>query len=286
MELSALSVTCTHVFSQSDFDRFAALSGDDNPIHVDPTFAATTRFGRTVAHGMLLYGIISSAIERHLPGLTPVEQALIFPAPTFTDTLMTIRLQAAAAPTADGLVSLTAQMAGPDGVVTCEGETLLSSGAGRDHPKMLDDHLDCSADAFSDYKGLRLGQQAAVERAFTPADLAEYAALTGYHSAPAHAGTTVPGSLLGGLFSYLLGTRLPGRGTNWLKQRLHFARPAYVGEKMTAVVTIQRLRPEKGLVNLETICTNPAGEIVCQGQALVLALDVAEDQIEGDLPMT
>jgi acyl dehydratase len=44
-------------FTQAEFDAFARLSGDDNPIHVDPEFSARTRFGRTVAHGMLLYGV-------------------------------------------------------------------------------------------------------------------------------------------------------------------------------------------------------------------------------------
>ena len=44
------------------FDRFARLSGDDNPIHVDPAFSARTRFGRTVAHGMLLYGRVWAMI--------------------------------------------------------------------------------------------------------------------------------------------------------------------------------------------------------------------------------
>ena len=49
------SAIAERVFSQSDFDRFAALSGDDNPIHVNPEFAARSRFGRPVCHGMLLY---------------------------------------------------------------------------------------------------------------------------------------------------------------------------------------------------------------------------------------
>jgi acyl dehydratase len=79
---------------------------------------------------------------------------------------------------------------------------------------------------------------------------------------------------LGGLFSFLLGTRLPGRGTNWLKQRLVFPRPAYPGQEITARVEITRLRPEKELVNLRTTCTNPQGEIICDGEALVLVKDL------------
>ena len=39
--------TLEHAFAQDDFNRFAALSGDANPIHVDAAFAARTRFGPT-----------------------------------------------------------------------------------------------------------------------------------------------------------------------------------------------------------------------------------------------
>src|SRR5688500_2787 len=44
--------------SQAEFDLFARISGDNNPIHVDPEFSARTRFGRTVSHGMLLYTVL------------------------------------------------------------------------------------------------------------------------------------------------------------------------------------------------------------------------------------
>jgi len=74
-----------HTFSQEDFDRIAVLSGDDNPIHVDPDFAAKTRFKKTVAHGMLLYGMVSRVIGDFVPGGIPIEQELMFPAPTYTD---------------------------------------------------------------------------------------------------------------------------------------------------------------------------------------------------------
>jgi acyl dehydratase len=70
------------VLTQSDFDAFAELSGDDNPIHVDEDFSARTRFGRTVAHGMLLGTVLRGMLERLVPGGRQVAQKLMFPAPT------------------------------------------------------------------------------------------------------------------------------------------------------------------------------------------------------------
>jgi 3-hydroxybutyryl-CoA dehydratase len=119
-------------------------------------------------------------------------------------------------------------------------------------------------------KGLAIGQTASDTRTFTEQDLAEYAAL----AAKSSQSDIVPGPLLGGMFSCLLGTRLPGRGTNWLKQKFAFPAPAHVGEEITATVEIIRLRPEKDLVNLRTVCANPAGVIVCEGEALVLVKDL------------
>lgn len=125
-------------------------------------------------------------------------------------------------------------------------------------------------------KGLRIGQSASISRTFTVEDVAAYRRLSGdaglgFGSDDADA---VPGPLLGGMFSDLLGTTLPGRGTNWLKQSLHFPRPGRLDETITATVEIIRLRPEKELVNLRTTCVNPAGEPVCTGEALVLVRDL------------
>ena len=48
--------------SQEKIDRYARASGDFNPIHVDPTFAARTPFGGTIAHGMLLLAYLSEML--------------------------------------------------------------------------------------------------------------------------------------------------------------------------------------------------------------------------------
>jgi 3-hydroxybutyryl-CoA dehydratase len=49
----------TVVVTQETVRRYAEASGDYNPIHLDPGFAATTPFGVTIAHGMLLLAYVS-----------------------------------------------------------------------------------------------------------------------------------------------------------------------------------------------------------------------------------
>ncbi|MGQ9572442.1 MAG: MaoC family dehydratase [Dehalococcoidia bacterium] len=57
-ELPSLART----LSQEKIDRYARASGDFNPIHVDPVFAAQTPFGGTIAHGMLLLAYLSGML--------------------------------------------------------------------------------------------------------------------------------------------------------------------------------------------------------------------------------
>ena len=49
----------TKTITQEKVNRYAEASGDHNPLHVDPAFAATTQFGGAIAHGMLVLGYIS-----------------------------------------------------------------------------------------------------------------------------------------------------------------------------------------------------------------------------------
>lgn len=83
--MSPAATTLERTFSQSDFDRFARLSGDDNPIHTDPEFSARTHFGRTVAHGLLLCSVLRGLVEEVAPGAELLEKSVMFSAPTFAD---------------------------------------------------------------------------------------------------------------------------------------------------------------------------------------------------------
>jgi acyl dehydratase len=85
--------------SAADIAAFAEISGDHDPVHVDADFAARTAFGRIIAHGALVMGLLSTtasmisrlSVERGSPG-TPVSAGydrIRFTRPVFAgDTLM------------------------------------------------------------------------------------------------------------------------------------------------------------------------------------------------------
>ena len=63
--------TIEKVVTQDQIEKYAHASGDFNPIHIDHEFAATTQFGGTIAHGMMVAATISemmaAAFERNWP---------------------------------------------------------------------------------------------------------------------------------------------------------------------------------------------------------------------------
>ncbi len=52
----------------SDVVGFARLSGDDNPLHLCDVYAADTRFGQRIAHGLYTASLISAVLGTRLPG--------------------------------------------------------------------------------------------------------------------------------------------------------------------------------------------------------------------------
>jgi acyl dehydratase len=119
-------LTIERTLTQADFDAFARLSGDANPIHVDPEFAARTRFGRTVSHGALLYSILRGLIEQLAPGARQLRQHVTFPAPTFADEPMRFTVRIVSTST-DGIEFEIEAVRIADGTVTCVGESLVET---------------------------------------------------------------------------------------------------------------------------------------------------------------
>jgi acyl dehydratase len=110
--------------TQAEFDAFARLSGDDNPIHVDPEFSARTRFGRTVSHGMLIYAKLWGLLRAARPGLRPASQTLMFPNACYAGETVRLSVEEVAP---NRFAVRAARIA--DGAEVLTGETLVASGS-------------------------------------------------------------------------------------------------------------------------------------------------------------
>lgn len=275
------------VLLQSDFDRFARLSHDDNPIHCDPDFAAKSHFGATVAHGMMLYSCICKALTEHVgPGMVQVEQTLMFPNATYVGDRIHVGLRLDAE--SDGQQEISTEItrvgAGGTAIPTATGRCRVVVPASPIPGVAPAPHA--AEEGDTELYGLRPGMSASATRVFTNADLDEYGDLTGDRNpifrddqearVRGFKQRIVPWPLLAGMFSDLLGTRLPGRGTGWMKQQLRYPSVAYPGDTLTATVSIVRLRAAKELVNLTTRVNAGDGRIVCDGDALVLVRNLAD----------
>jgi acyl dehydratase len=127
---------------------------------------------------------------------------------------------------------------------------------------------------------LKVGDTAAISRQITSDDIHAFAELTGDHN-PLHLDEAVAaqtrfgrriahGMFGASLISAVLGTSLPGPGSIYLNQTLQFLAPVYVDDTITARVTVKKIRAEKAIVTLETICENQHGETIIRGEAIVL----------------
>jgi len=83
------------------------------------------------------------------------------------------------------------------------------------------------------------------------------------------------GMLSASLISAVIGMKLPGTGAVYLSQTLQFVAPVYPGDTVTARVTITKLRTDKPIVTLETVCFNQHEQPVVKGEAVVLVENIS-----------
>ncbi len=130
------------------------------------------------------------------------------------------------------------------------------------------------------------GQQASITRVVTAADVEAFAGISG-DTNPVHLDQDFAeksrfkkriahGILSAGYISAVLGSKLPGPGTIYLSQNLAFKAPVYLGDTVTATVTVLNYRPDKHILTLRTECINQDGTVVLEGQAVCLTSDVVD----------
>lgn len=92
------SIGMTESFSktitETDVYMFAGISGDFNPVHVDKTYAEKSIFGKQIAHGILVSGLISNVIGMKLPGTGTIymEQDVKFLKPVYIGDTVTAKV--------------------------------------------------------------------------------------------------------------------------------------------------------------------------------------------------
>ena len=130
-------------------------------------------------------------------------------------------------------------------------------------------------------RSLPIPLAAEMSKTITDEDVRAFAELTGDHNPvhldEAYAATTrfgrriAHGMLSASLVSAVIANHLPGRGSVYLSQTLQFVAPVFLGDTVTARVAVMKVREDKPIITLETICTNQRGEQLLKGEAVVLA---------------
>jgi 3-hydroxybutyryl-CoA dehydratase len=119
--------TRTQTITDEMVRTFATLTGDSNPVHLDEEYAATTRFGRRIAHGMLAASLISAALANDLPGPGTVylSQSIQFKAPVYPGDTVTAVIEVKSVREDKPIATLTTTCVNQDNMTVIEGEAVV-----------------------------------------------------------------------------------------------------------------------------------------------------------------
>ncbi len=112
------TVTTEHV------ELYAQITGDRNPLHFDPDFAARTRFGRLVAQGGITAGMLNALVAMDMPGPGTVfmSQSLRYLAPVYIGDTLTAEIEILSLKPDKPVCQLKAVITNQNGVTVLEGE--------------------------------------------------------------------------------------------------------------------------------------------------------------------
>ena len=139
------------------------------------------------------------------------------------------------------------------------------------------------------YDTLRIGEKASFTKTISETDVylfagisgdfnpmhvnEEFAKLTPFKTRIAH------GALPQSLIAPVLGTKLPGLGTVAVEVTTRFKRPTFFGDTITATAEVVEKLEKKRWVRLKLVWTNQRGELVSEGEAVVIPPPRMEDLI-------
>ena len=116
-----------HLVTLDEVDSFAQLTGDYNPVHIDPEFAKLTNFGKRVVHGMLTSSFISTIIGMRIPGPGSLwlSQTINFVNPTYIGDVIEIKATVTRISRSTRTISLAIVIVNQNGLKLVEGDSVV-----------------------------------------------------------------------------------------------------------------------------------------------------------------
>ena len=112
----------TRTWGEAAVAQFAALSGDDNPVHLDAEYAATTQFRRPIVHGMLYGSMIGTMFGGQIPGSIYMSQDFKFRKPVFVGDTVTARIEVVHAREKPHIITCDTSVVNGEGVRVMDGQ--------------------------------------------------------------------------------------------------------------------------------------------------------------------
>ena len=121
------SDTVTVTITDEMVRAFAVLSGDDNPVHLDDGFAAKTRFGKRIAHGMLLGALLSRVAGTKIPGpgTIVISQDIRYKEPCYIGDTVTAEIKILHVRADKPIVKISSRVTNQNGGVLIDGGAIL-----------------------------------------------------------------------------------------------------------------------------------------------------------------
>ena len=118
----------TIVVTEDDINKFAEISGDKNPIHLDKNYAEKTFFKKRIAHGFFIGSLFSNLLGNKLPGNGTVyySQFLKFLAPVYINDTITAKIKVIEKKDNKKLILFETECLNQNGNVVIAGEALVS----------------------------------------------------------------------------------------------------------------------------------------------------------------
>lgn len=130
---------------------------------------------------------------------------------------------------------------------------------------------------------LEIGQKASQIKKFSKEEVLSFSELTSddnpihfdekYASKTRFKNTIVQGPMVVSLIGGILGSTLPGPGTIYISQETRFLKPLFIDETVTAWVEVLKIREDKPVITLKNWVEKENGEIVLEGQSVILFLE-------------